>query len=172
MGASGSDRYIYMLIVIIGRTIVVFTLSLHLSSWAPKIVQLCGGVEYFSFSGLEIDEFRFSHFFIRERKMKLFFITAAATANAASVSNSLLLQSPPQIDCATDRIADYSWECNLIGKVGHQQKVCTGRCGNGSKSGLQKCSCLKKLGPIEFAVPCHWVIEDEPVCELRKVFEP
>ena len=102
--------------------------------------------------------------------MKLFLITAATTANAASVSNSLLLQSPPQIDCATERLTNYEWECGLIGKIDHQQKVCSGRCSDGAQSGAQKCSCLKQLGPIEFAVPCHWVIEDEPVCEARKVF--
>ena len=36
---------------------------------------------------------------------------------------------------------------------------------------MKKCSCLERMGPIEIAVPCKWIVNQEPTCSLEHVPE-
>ena len=59
-----------------------------------------------------------------------------------------------------------SWNCNIEGSVGSEQKICKSTCEDDERIYTARCSCVEMFGPIQIAAPCKWKHWKAPVCEI------
>ena len=75
-----------------------------------------------------------------------------------------------KVDCAEDLLPcngiTCSWDCNIEGSVGSEQKVCKSTCEDDERIYTARCSCVEMFGPIQIAAPCKWKHWKAPVCEI------
>lgn len=75
-----------------------------------------------------------------------------------------------QIDCEEDLLPcnglTCSWNCNVEGSVGSEQKICKSTCEDDERIYTARCSCVEMFGPIQIAAPCKWKHWKAPVCEV------
>ena len=74
------------------------------------------------------------------------------------------------MDCAEDLLPcngiTCSWDCNIEGSVGSEQKICKSTCDDDERIYTARCSCVEMFGPIQIAAPCKWKHWKAPVCEI------
>jgi len=102
--------------------------------------------------------------------MKLFFIIAGKTVFGQMVTGQMSLTGMEQVDCAEDLLPcngiTCSWNCNIEGSVGSEQKICKSTCEDDERIYTARCSCVEMFGPIQIAAPCKWKHWKAPVCEI------